>query len=169
MPSALPLRTDYSSADLRRLAKKSKDNSQSRRLLSLAAVLDDMNRTDAARIGGVDHQTLRDWVQDATALRDHRDGVTGCSVRSEAWLGPDPVVSFNCSVPASFATRSGITKHCPPRLNHPLAEGISRSPAAHRLRRIACQNRFAIVELQAIAQGKDPAQFVVGHLLTGTH
>lgn len=62
MPSALPLRTDYSAADLRRLAKRAKDNSQSRRLLSLAAVLDGMNRTDAARIGGMDRQTLRDWV-----------------------------------------------------------------------------------------------------------
>ena len=50
MPSALPLRTDYSSADLRRLAKKTKNNNQSRRLLSLAAVLDGMNRTDAGRI-----------------------------------------------------------------------------------------------------------------------
>ena len=50
MPSALPLRTDYSPADLRRLARKTKDNNQSRRLLSLAAVLDGMNRTDAARI-----------------------------------------------------------------------------------------------------------------------
>jgi transposase len=62
MPSALPLRTDYSPADLRRLAKKTKHNNQSRRLLSLAAVLDGMNRTDAARIGGMDRQTLRDWV-----------------------------------------------------------------------------------------------------------
>ena len=50
MPSALSLRTDYSPAELRRLAKKTKDNNQSRRLLSLAAVLDGMNRTDAARI-----------------------------------------------------------------------------------------------------------------------
>ena len=62
MPSALSLRTDYSPADLRRLAKKTKDNNQSRRLLSQAAVLDCMNRTDAARIGGMDRQTLRDWV-----------------------------------------------------------------------------------------------------------
>ena len=53
MPSALPLRTDHSPADLRRLARKTKDNNQSRRLLSLAAVLDGMNRTDAARIGCV--------------------------------------------------------------------------------------------------------------------
>ena len=62
MPPALSLRTDYSPADLRRRAKKTKDNNQSRRLLSLAAVLDGMNRTDAARIGGMDRQTLRDWV-----------------------------------------------------------------------------------------------------------
>jgi len=81
MPSALPLRTDYSSADLRRLARKAKDNNQSRRLLSLAAVLDGMNRTDAARIGGMDRQTLRDWVhrfnnQGPDGLRDvHAGGV----------------------------------------------------------------------------------------------
>ena len=62
MPSALTLRTDFSASELRRLAKRSKDNRQSRRLLSLAAVLDGMNRTDAARIGGMDRQTLRDWV-----------------------------------------------------------------------------------------------------------
>ena len=62
MPSAVELRTDLSAADLRRLAKRSKDNNQSRRLLSLAAVLDGMNRADAARIGGMDRQTLRDWA-----------------------------------------------------------------------------------------------------------
>ena len=62
MASALDIRSDYSAADLRRLAKRSKDNNQSRRLLSLAAVMDGMNRTDAARIGGMDRQTLRDWV-----------------------------------------------------------------------------------------------------------
>ena len=81
MPSALPLRTDYSSADLRRLARKAKDNNQSRRLLSLAAVLDGMNRTDAACIGGMDRQTLRDWAhrfinQGPDGLRDvHAGGV----------------------------------------------------------------------------------------------
>ena len=53
MPSALPLRTDYSATDLRVLAKRAMDNNQSRRLLSLAVVLDGMSRTDAARIGGM--------------------------------------------------------------------------------------------------------------------
>jgi transposase len=62
MASAVSLREDYSAAELRRLAGATKNASQSRRLLSLAAVLDGMNRTEAARIGGMDRQTLRDWV-----------------------------------------------------------------------------------------------------------
>ena len=81
MPSAVKLRTYYSAAELRGLAKRTRANSQSRRLLSLAAVLDGMNRTDAARIGGMDRQTLRDWVhrfnqQGPDGLRDiHSGGV----------------------------------------------------------------------------------------------
>ena len=59
MPAAVKLRTDYSVDELRRLAKGSKDANQSRRLLSLAVVLDGMNRADAARFGGMDRQTLR--------------------------------------------------------------------------------------------------------------
>jgi transposase-like protein len=62
MPAAVSLRTDFSAGELRRLAATTKNASQSRRLLSLAAVLDGMNRTQAARIGGMDRQTLRDWV-----------------------------------------------------------------------------------------------------------
>ena len=62
MPSAVSLRSDFSASELRRLAAASNNASQSRRLLSLAAVLDGMNRTEAARIGGMDRQTLRDWV-----------------------------------------------------------------------------------------------------------
>jgi len=68
MGSAVRLRTDYLPAELRRLAKRVKDINQSRRLLSLAAVLDGMSRVDAARIGGMDRQTLRDWVHRFNAL-----------------------------------------------------------------------------------------------------
>src|SRR6187402_2723256 len=62
MATAVTVRADFSADELRRLATASKHANQSRRLLSLAAVLDGMNRADAARIGGMDHQTLRDWV-----------------------------------------------------------------------------------------------------------
>jgi transposase len=56
------LRGDYSAGELRRLARVSKDVRQSSRLLSLAAVMEGMSRADAARVGGMDRQTLRDWV-----------------------------------------------------------------------------------------------------------
>jgi Helix-turn-helix domain len=62
MGPAVQVRTDYSAAALRRLARISKDTQQSRRLLSLAAVLEGMNRNGAARIGGMDRRTLRDWM-----------------------------------------------------------------------------------------------------------
>ena len=62
MPARVSLRTDFTADDLRKLAAKSSDANQSRRLLSLAAVRDGMRRGDAARIGGMDRQTLRDWV-----------------------------------------------------------------------------------------------------------
>ena len=52
MGSAVLMRADYSAAELRRLARRSKDTRQSSRLLSLAAVRDGMSRAEAARIGG---------------------------------------------------------------------------------------------------------------------
>ncbi len=47
---------------LRGLAKASRDPDQLRRLLSLAEICDGGSRGDAARIGGVSLQTVRDWV-----------------------------------------------------------------------------------------------------------
>jgi len=54
MPAAVRLRDDYSATELRALARRSKDANQSRRLLSLAAIRDGMDRGDAAKIGGMD-------------------------------------------------------------------------------------------------------------------
>ena len=62
MGQAVPVRTDYSASEVRRLAKQAKDAGQARRLLAIAAVLDGASREDAAKIGGMDRQTLRDWV-----------------------------------------------------------------------------------------------------------
>jgi hypothetical protein len=63
MPATVTIRSDYSAFELRRLDAGSKDANQSRRLLSLAAVLYGMGRADAARIGGMHRQTPRDWVR----------------------------------------------------------------------------------------------------------
>ena len=62
MGQAIPLGNDYTADQLRRLARQTKDVSQARRLLAIAAVLDGASRAEAARIGGMDRQTLRDWV-----------------------------------------------------------------------------------------------------------
>ena len=62
MGAAVELRQDLGADDLRRFAARAKDASQARRLLALAAALDGMNRSEAARIGGMDRQTLRDWA-----------------------------------------------------------------------------------------------------------
>ena len=62
MGAAVPLRTDFSAGELRQLAKPAEGADQSRRLLSLAAVLDGMSRKAAAEIGAMDRQTLRDWA-----------------------------------------------------------------------------------------------------------
>jgi transposase len=62
MSAAVGLRDDFTAVDLRRLAGKARDAAQARRLLALAAIYDRMDRATAARIGGMDRQTLRDWV-----------------------------------------------------------------------------------------------------------
>jgi transposase len=62
MGAAVRLRDDYEAGQLRQLAKRSDDADQTRRLLSLAAIYDGGSRTEAARIGGVGLQTVRDWV-----------------------------------------------------------------------------------------------------------
>ena len=62
MGSPVPLRTDFDATRLRVLARKCGDNRRIRRLLALAAVYDGMNRIEAAKVGGMDRQTLRDWV-----------------------------------------------------------------------------------------------------------
>lgn len=62
MGAALRLREDYSAEDLRGLACKARDGAQVRRLMALAAVADGKRRAEAAAIGLMDRQTLRDWV-----------------------------------------------------------------------------------------------------------
>ena len=82
MPAAVRMRMDYSARELRRLAAATTDANQSRRLLSLAAVLDGMSRAGAARIGGMDRQTLRDWV--------HRFNEHGPSGLKDTWSKGNP-------------------------------------------------------------------------------
>jgi transposase len=80
--SAIALREDFDSTDLRGLARTTKDAGQSRRLVALAEIYDGGRRTDAARIGGVGLQVIRDWV-----LRFNADGPGGL-IDGKAWGQP---------------------------------------------------------------------------------
>ena len=62
MGQPLSLRSDYDARALRVAARQSRDAAQARRLLALAAIYDGASRTEAARIGTVTLQIVRDWV-----------------------------------------------------------------------------------------------------------
>jgi transposase len=62
MSSAIGLREDFDGSALRRLARLSKSANQARRLLALAQIYDGSSRSEAAKIGGVTLQIVRDWV-----------------------------------------------------------------------------------------------------------
>ncbi len=62
MVAPIGLRDDFDAPALRALAKASRDPNQLRRLLSVAEIYDGGSRGDAARVGGVGLQTVRDWV-----------------------------------------------------------------------------------------------------------
>jgi len=103
MSRSVELRSDFDAAGLRVLARRARDPRRIRRLLALAAIYDGMSREDAARVGGMDRQTLRDWVHRFNAEGpeglSNRKGAGRPSLLSEAQLqmlgeivetGPDP-------------------------------------------------------------------------------
>lgn len=101
--SALAIRDDISSDELRRYARRESNGRVSTRLIALANALDGMNRARAARLAGMDRQTLRDWVHRYNAegiagLRDRpKPGRTPklsegqmASLKAIVLTGPDP-------------------------------------------------------------------------------
>jgi transposase len=76
MTTAIGLRRDYTSADLRRYSRRCDDPDQVRRLLALALILDGSSRSEAAKAAGVTLQIVRDWV-----IRFNADGPDGLMSR----------------------------------------------------------------------------------------
>src|ERR687885_46564 len=62
MAAPVPPRSHLDAPQLRALAKRARDPDQTRRLLALAAIYDGASRSEAARIGAVGLQSVRDWV-----------------------------------------------------------------------------------------------------------
>src|SRR5690242_7880039 len=69
---ALAIRDDIGSAELRRRARRESDGRVSARLIAIANALEGMDRASAARLAGMDRQTLSDWVH-----RYNAQGIAG--------------------------------------------------------------------------------------------
>ena len=76
MTSVEITRKELGIAELRAEAARTADAKQARRILAIAMVLDGHPRLLAAQAGGMDRQTLRDWVH-----RYNADGVAGLADR----------------------------------------------------------------------------------------
>lgn len=80
------IRQDFRAGEVRTAARRSKDAAQVRRLLAIATILDGGSRSEAARIGGVTLQIIRDWV-----LRFNEAGPDGLATRK----APGPATILN--------------------------------------------------------------------------
>jgi len=119
----IPIRSDFDARQLRVFARKTKDGPQARRLLALAAIYDGATRTEAARIGGVTLQIVRDWV-----VKFNSHGPDGLIDRK----APGQSSKLNDEHRAAIANRSRrFTASCVGGLSIPV-NGYSRSSARHR-------------------------------------
>lgn len=94
-------RLEHDSAGLRRLAAASGDSDAARRMLALALVLEGASRADAARLCGMDRQTLRDWVH-----RYNAEGIAGLSDRREG-RGRKPLLTAEHAALVAELVRTG--------------------------------------------------------------
>jgi transposase len=97
-------RKDHTAAGLRRLAAApGRDGRAARRMLAIALVLEGASRADAARLCGMDRQTLRDWVQ-----RYNAAGIAGLSDRREG-RGRRPSLTPEQAAEVAALVRAGPT------------------------------------------------------------
>lgn len=122
-------RRDLTAAELRARAARSRDAQAARRMLSIALVLEGVDRKTAAETCGMDRRTLRDWVR-----RSNAEGLAGLANRRgparpsrlaaaqvaelASWLetGPDPDVDGvvrrrRQDLRARIAARFGVESH----------------------------------------------------------
>lgn len=121
-------RMELDAAGLRRAAARERDASASRRMLALALVLEGRPRTEAARLAGMDRQTLRDWVH-----RYNAEGLAGLRDRVEG-RGPKPRLT-----PGQVAEIAEWVRRGP----DPAADRVVRWRRADLARAIAA--RFGVV------------------------
>lgn len=79
----LTIRTDLSSAELRRRARREPDRAAAARMQAIANALEGITRAEAARLAGMERQALRDAV-----VRYNAEGLAGLHDRPRR--GPKP-------------------------------------------------------------------------------
>ena len=109
MSAPVSLRSDFDAVSLRKHAKGSHDPDQTRRLLALAdyEIYDGSSRSDAARIGGVGLQIVRDWV-----LRFNAKGPNGLLTGKAPGAHP----AFSMAANAKPCGKSWRTVRPPPSM-----------------------------------------------------
>lgn len=162
MGTALKIRGDRSSDELRLLARRERDGRAAGRLYAIANALDGLSRAEAARLAGMERQALRDAVAryNAEGLVGLHDRPKGRPARrltegEEAALaaailrGPDPERDGVCAWTRAdlcrwMAERFGKSYH-PSSMTRVLRRmGFSRQKArpAHPQRDAQAQDRF---------------------------
>jgi transposase len=155
-------RLEFSANELRELAAGMHDGAVVRRLLAIALILDGHSRAEAARLNGMDRQTLRDWVH-----RYNDEGVGGLSsrlspgrpaalngeqmeaLRSMVLEGPDPerdtVIRWRCiDLRHAIAARWSVELHerSVGRLLHRLGMTRLQPRPCHPKKNAAAQEAF---------------------------
>jgi transposase len=105
-----PLRSDFDAVKVRASARSSKDAGQTRRLLALAEIYEGTSRTQAAQVGGVTLQIVRDWV-----VKFNASGPNGLIDKKAP--GPSPLLNA-----AHLAALTGIVESGP----NPAVHGVVR-------------------------------------------
>src|SRR5687768_6922225 len=98
---AIPMRGDFDAVALQAAARRTKDASQARWLLALTAAYDREARTEAARIGGVTLQIIRDWV-----LKLNADGSDGLNDRKTPGQPPRLTDTHRAALAATLESGS---------------------------------------------------------------
>ena len=166
MAAAMGVRTDYTSADLRRFARRSGDADQVRRLLAMALILDGGSRSEAAKVARVTLLIVRDWVlrfnegrPDGLATRRASAGASilndGQRARRAAIVEAGPILAAHGVVRCGlliWPSGSGTSSNC--RLRGTPLEATSRDgyrkPSA-RLRH-RCQKSDYIADFKKLCR-----------------
>lgn len=99
-------RFEHDAAALRRAARRADDTRQACRLLAIALVLEGTPRTEAARAGGMDRQTLRDWVH-----RYNEAGIAGLHDRARSGRRPRLAPAQTEALAAIVTAGPDVAKH----------------------------------------------------------